>query len=142
MKQLALRNGDLAIEPDGLAMVRGVDKLRQDLGAMVREALGTDRFHPRFGTVLQEYVGRPPNAETSMLIRGEIQRCVQNYMMIQDEAITRDMADGRQPRFAPEEIVISIGSIQIQQRFDRLNVKVSVATLAGGDVTVLRSLGV
>lgn len=140
MKTLELRNGDLVLGPGGFGMVSGAAKVKQDLGAIVREALGTDRFHPRFGSVMEDYVGRYQDAESVMLIKGELHRLVQNYMMVQTEQITADMAERRRPRYAPDEIVSSVQSVQVQHRYDRINVKVVVRTYEGDDVTILRTM--
>jgi hypothetical protein len=142
MKTLELRNGDLVIRPGGFGMVRGTKKVQQDLGTIVREALGTDRFHPRFGTVLHDYLGGYQDATAYALIRGELHRLINNYIMVQTGAIQADMARGRRPRYGPEEIITSVQAIQIQQRLDRFNVKVVVRTASGEDVTLLRSVGV
>lgn len=142
MKQLELRNGDLVVGPGGHGTVRGARRIQQDLGAAVREAIGTDRFHPRWGTILQDYVGGVQNDESTMMIRAEIARVVQNYIVIQTEQITADMGLGLRPRYAPDEIVADVGNIEIQQRYDQVNVRVSVRTLQGDDVTILRSVGV
>lgn len=142
MRTLELRNGDLVLGPGGYSMVQGAAKVRQDLAAIVREAIGTDRFHPRFGTVLYDYLGGYQDTEVLMLIRAEVHRCIQNYMMVQSEQVTSDMAAGRRPRYTPDELVAGVDSVQVQSRYDRFNIKVTVSTASGDDVTLLRTVEV
>lgn len=142
MKQLEIRNGDFVLGPGGLGVVRGEAKLRQDLGIIMREALGDDRFHPRWGSVLGDYAGDIGGSESIGRIKGEIHRLIQNYMVVQRQQIEADVGSGRSPRHVPEEIIIGVSGIEIQQRYDRLSVKVSVQTLAGGTLALLRTVGV
>ena len=142
MKQLELRDGDLVVGPGGFATVSGARRVQQDIGAVVREAVGTDRFHPRWGTVLQDYVGGVQTTESFMLVRAEIERLIHNYIVLQTEQITSDMDAGLRPRYSPDEIVADVGNIEIQQRYDQINVRVSIHTYRGEEVTILRSVGV
>lgn len=142
MKQLQLRNGDFAIAPGGFATVRGSAKIQQDLGAALRETLGDDRFHPRYGTVLANAVGGLPDLESQMMIKSEIARVISNYMTVQSAQIAAAAALGVKSRHTPDEVISSISGIAVQQNYDRINVKVSIMTLQGNTVTVLRSVGV
>lgn len=140
MKQLLLRNGDLVLGPGGLATVSGRDKIAQDLGAAVREVLGTDRFHPKWGTVLHEYLGGYQSDEARMLVQSEIHRVIQNYIVMQTNEIVRDADLGLKSRFSPDEIVSSVTNVETQTVGDRLNVRVTVSTAAGSSVSVVRSV--
>lgn len=142
MKQLQLRNGDFVPAPGGFAVVRGAAKIQQDLGAALREALGDDRFHPKFGTVLADAVGTVQGSEAQMLIRTEISRVIANYMAVQTEQINLDATAGVKSRYTPDEIVSSVGTIEVQQTYDQVNVRVSISTAQGSTVTILRSVGV
>ena len=112
------------------------------MGIMVREPLGVDRFHPRWGTILEDFIGEPISQESEMRVRAEIQRLIQNYVVMQTRQIQADHDAGRRPRFRPSEIVTDVAGIDIQQRYDRLNVRVHLLTASGEEVTVLRSVGV
>lgn len=141
MKQLEIRNGDLVLGAGGFASIKGESKLRQDLGIIMREGLGEDRFHPRWGSVLGNYAGEMISSETIGLIKGEIHRLIQNYMVTQSQQIEADLNARRHPRHTPDEVVVSVSNIAVQQWQDRINVKVSVNTLAGGTLSILRSVG-
>lgn len=142
MKQLQLRNGDFVPAPGGFAVVQGAAKIQQDLGAALRETLGDDRFHPRFGTVLGSVVGTVQGVEAQALIQSEITRMISNYMAVQTEKINADTTAGVKSRYTPDEIVSSVESIEVQQTYDTINVRVSISTAQGSIVTVLRSVGV
>lgn len=141
MKTFKLEGGDLVIGSGGFTTVRGSDKLQQDLGAIVREELGTDRFHPRWGTVLHRYIGRPIDRESAMYVKGEINRLLQNYMMVQTNLLQADATAGHRPRFTPSEVISAVREVSVQQRRDYFNIKVTVRTFAGADVTILRTVG-
>lgn len=140
MKTLQLVNGDLQIGPGGYVMIEGSDKVIQDLGVMVREAMGVDRFHPRWGSILDDFIGLPIGPETHMRVRSEIYRVIQNYIVMQTRAIEMDMNAGRKPRYRPEEIVVDVADVKIQQFYDRLNVKVTIQTSDGETHTILRTV--
>lgn len=140
MKTLQLVNGDLQLGPGGYATISGAKKVIQDLGVMVREPLRSDRFHPNWGTILDDFVGRPIGVEMHMRIRSEIFRLVQNYMVMQGRQIERDVALGRKPRYAPSEIVTGVADIKIQQNYDRLNIKVVISTSDGETFDLIRTV--
>lgn len=142
MKTLELRNGDLVLGAGGYSMVAGPQKVIQDMGIMVREPLGVDRFHPRWGTILDDFIGEAINEESEMRVRAELQRLIQNYVVMQTRQIQADHDAGRRPRFRPSEIVTDVAGIDVQQRFDRINVRVHLITASGEEVTILRSVGV
>jgi phage baseplate assembly protein W len=142
MKTLELSNGDLVIGPGGFATIDGTKKVYQDLSVLVREAIGEDRFHPQWGGVLQEFVGQAISPFVEGDIRNEIQRLIQNYMVMQARQITADITMGRKSRFKPEEIVESLENIQFQQEYDRINVKVTIRTVAGESIDILRTVQV
>jgi hypothetical protein len=110
------------------------------MGTIVREPLGQDRFHPRWGTILEEFVGRAIGKETSTYIRSEIQRLVQNYIVVQTTQIERDQRAGRKSRYRPSEILTGASNIQIQQSYDRINVRVTLETENGETFDVVRSV--
>lgn len=142
MKSPKLVNGDFQIGPGGYLMVEGSQKVIQDLGAIVREPYGQDRFHPRWGTILEDYIGRAIGKESSALIRSEIQRLIQNYIVVQNQQMEKDAQAGRKPRYKPSEIVSAVSGIAVQQAYDRINVKVSVETQNGESFDILRSVSV
>jgi len=140
MKTLELLNGDFVIGQGGFVMIEGLKKVHQDLSVLVREALGEDRFHPMWGSILQDFVGREIGIETEADVRNEINRIIQNYMIMQTRQIQVDQTMGRRPRHKPEEIIREIRGIDIQQRNDRFNVRVKVRTSSGDELNVIRTV--
>lgn len=140
MKQLAIRDGDLVPGPGGFATVSGPSKVRQDLGCALREPVGTDRFHPGFGSLLPEYIGRPIDSGTSALIEAEIHRVVKNYMVTRMALMQEDHINGRKPNFKADEIVQNIEGIRIRQAQDRFYVRVTLSTLAREQVTLITTV--
>lgn len=141
MKTLALRGGDLVVGPGGLVTVTGHERVRQDLGVAAREPLGSDRFHPRWGTTLPDMIGLANQPDTEALVRAEILRLVQNYVALQGERMSRDSSYRRQPRYDASEIIDRIDTIDVRQEMDRLHVRVVLHTLSGAEVTLIETVG-
>lgn len=141
MKSPQLVSGDFVVGSGGFVMVEGVQKVYQDLSVLVRESLGEDRFHPRWGTILPDLIGGLTGEDAEADVRNEINRVIQNYMIMQSTQIRADVAMSRKPRFKPGEVLASIEGIDIQQVEDRLNVRVRVSTANGTSINILRTVG-
>lgn len=138
MKTFAIRDGDLRVEGGNYAMVEGSKKVFQDLSMAVGEPIGNDRFHPNWGTTLDRYIGGVFNAETELLVRTEIFRVVRNYVEAQQAAMTARSMRGQRSPYSSEEVVRGLGGVQIDQRFDRINVKITIQT-GGTEPVVLEA---
>jgi phage baseplate assembly protein W len=139
VKTLELRDGDLVIGPSGHALVTGRAKLRQDLSLAVREPYGCDRFHPRWGSMLDSYVGGVIDEFSAAEVKSEVMRVVGNYMALQQDQVSAVNAAGRKPTFGFGEVVAGIDGVEVRQTFDRLYVRVRVRTLSGDTVAVATS---
>jgi hypothetical protein len=142
MKTFQIKDGDLVLGPGGFQTLEGPAKVAQDLGIAVREPIGCDRFHEGWGSGLHAFVGGRADDYTQMLIEGEINRLVNNYMMTQAEHVERDDTNSRKPRFATSELIGDIDSIDIVQQYDRFFIRVSLTTVAGDSVTLVQTVGV
>jgi len=142
MKTFEITNGDLSIGQGGYAMSTGSAKLRQDLSIAVREPYGSDRFHPRWGSLLSTFVGQPIDPFIRMKVVSEVQRVIGNYVSVQKAQISTTSATGRRPTFGTGEAIGSVQDIQVRQTFDRLNVKVLIRTLSGESVSLISTVGV
>lgn len=140
MKTFRLDNGDIVIGQDGYAAVEGPEKLRQDLAVMLKEPFACDRFHPRWGSMLPEYVGMTADDASALYIRGEISRLLQNYMYTQSDILSKDVAAGRKPRYSRGEVIGDITDIQIQQSFDSFKIKVVLRTLSGEELALVQTV--
>ncbi len=139
-KTFRIRNKDLEVGPGGYVLVSGRDKVHQDLGIAVREPAGSDRFHPGWGTILHNLLGQPASNEMALRIKSEIQRLVSNYIQLQHEQVVQDAQNRRRSRFATEELVERVRSVDVVQEYDRFHVTAVVETLAGDRVTLSTSV--
>ena len=142
MKTLEIRNGDLAIGRGGHATVEGGARLRQDLAVAMREPYGSDRFHPRWGFLLNEYVGGVLDEVTKQQVIGECRRVVANYIGIQQQQMAMARASGSRPRFSSGEVIDAVQGIEVRQTYDRLYVRVVVHSVSGESVSLVSAVGV
>lgn len=85
MKTLAVQDGDLVLGASGYVTTRGLNKTVQDLGIALREHVGIDRFHPKWGSGLNSLIGRPIDVLSQMQLESEARRVINNYMAVQRE---------------------------------------------------------
>lgn len=121
-------------------LIDGVSKVRQDLALALQEPFGVDRFHPRWGSLLLNYLGQPVNESTSLLIRTEVNRIIQNYIASQAAQFNQDQMDGTKPSFSMEEIVQGVKEINIRQEFDAFHIQVRLTTAAQEPLTLTSSI--
>lgn len=140
MKTFTLDGGDLALGQSGYALVEGSLKLRQDLAVALREPFGCDRFHPRWGSLLYDYVGMIAHDEAAILVRGEITRLLQNYIHIQGNIMAADVAAGRKSRFSRGEMIQDLKGIDIAPELDRFKVRVQINTMSNDQVTLTQTV--
>lgn len=140
MKQLAIQDGDLVLSRGGFATVTGQAKIRQDLGCALREPVGTDRFHPAFGSTLPHFIGRAIDRNTSAMIEAEVYRVVKNYMLTRMAAIQDEQANRRRPIYSATELIQNIDEVRLRQSGDRFFVLVRLSTLARERVTIVTTV--
>lgn len=134
---LAVSNGDLIRQGGSLAVVWGIDKLKQDLQLWVAERFGGDRFHPRMGSILQEYIGTVISPRTRAEIEDEVMRVLDNYQRVQIYGFKRN------PRlYSMTELLESVENIAVSVSFDTVSVSVSVRTAARADALITMTQGV
>lgn len=138
MQTFVIKDGDLVLGPGGFSMIDGPQKVQQDLGVSMREPFGCDRFHPRWGTVLTDFIGQPVHEGTKALVQSEVNRIIQNYVASQNLVMSQDAAAGRKSRFSSGEIINSIDAVDVQQQFDRFFVRITLTTVAGDRITLGR----
>jgi phage baseplate assembly protein W len=141
MKTFALNGRDLSLTGSGYTMVEGISRVKQQLGLGLRESYGGDRFHPRWGSVLPEWIGtvidRPG---MSMEIRSEVIRVIKNFMSVQTAEIDARAARGLSPVVRPSEVVLGVTDVRVTQLQDTVSVTVYLQT-AGGQVISVSSGG-
>lgn len=110
---LKLGEGDLSLRGSTFDLVQGRAKLVQDLDLWLRERYGTDRFHVRMGSTLQDFIGGIINSSTKVAVQKEILRILQNYKAVQTKAIKENPQ-----KFSASEMLMSIEDVQVTVLFD------------------------
>lgn len=140
MQTLMIRDGDLSLASGTFETVRGGDKLYQDLSHAVREPIGTDRFHPGWGSSLPNFIGGTASPATGTLVQNEVRRVVRNHAAVQQSKMTIDAQNRRRSRFGTGEVIKEIGSIQVRAEYDRLHVRCLLSTLSGAEVALVATV--
>lgn len=130
MKTFALVQGDLSPSGGGYLMYEGPAKINQDLTLAMKEEYGTDRFHPRWGSVLKKYVGLPLTAEIKSKTLTEINRVINNYITIQNSRIVADNNTSSASRYSTDDVVQSLTALSATQVYDSLLVSVTLQTVS------------
>jgi len=136
VKTLALADGDLVATPFGHETISGALKIRQELLCSFAEPLGDDRFHPDFGSVIPNYLGRPLDEELEMLVLAEANRVLQNYVTIQRREVLNDHLDQRRSRFNASDVVRRVTNIHTTISLDTITIYVNLLTESGETVTL------
>lgn len=134
MHTLALSGGDLVATSAGHAVIDGTAMVRQNLALALGEPVGTDRFHPLWGSTLDAQTGTPLDDTAATGLRGEAIRVVQAMIAAQGAAIGADAASGARSRFSAADVIARLVDVQVTPRLDAASVYVKVATAAGDAV--------
>lgn len=134
---LSVANGDLVRQGSDLAVVWGIDKLKQDLQLWVAERYGGDRFHPEMGSILQDYIGTVISPRTKAEIHDEVMRVLDNYQRVQMYGFKRE------PRhYSMTELMDETENVSVNISYDTVSVSVSVRTVARDNTTITVTQGV
>lgn len=128
---LAVADGDLVLRGNNLAIVWGIEKLKQDIDLWLRERFGIDRFHPSMGSTLEEYIGSPIDQNTRSEIHSEVFRVLENYQRLQERVIRQTPQ-----KLSATELLININSINVKIEYDTVWVSVNVSNAAGQSAVV------
>lgn len=127
MKTLALADGDLVLSGRGHATVDGVFKTMQDIGIALREEFGIDRFHPNWGSLLPNMIGRPFDESVLLDVRTEVTRIVNNYLTVQRDTVLRRSAGAS---VSSSEVVDRVDRVQVVPKdYGRIDVTIFLLTL-------------
>lgn len=141
MKSLALVNGDLALGTDGgYLMHSGAARIRQDLSLALTEEYGADRFHPQWGSIVRSYLGRVLTEDMQQLVRAEVNRVLQNYIILQRNEVLRDTTVDIAGRYTTSDVVRSVESIQARAVLDAVYLYVTLTTLSRETITLARQV--
>ncbi len=123
---IAIENGDIAIQGDHFKLVDGTEKLTQDLTVWLKERFQSDRFHPQYGSTLDNYIGGVISNVTVYEIESEVNRVLRNYQSIQVKKFREDPS-----KFSPAEILAEITNISSNIYYDYLEIYVYFKTYQG-----------
>lgn len=118
---LAIKDGDLVQKGSQLALVHGVDKLKQDLYLWLMERYGGDRFHVNMGSILQEFIGGIATDSSRAEVHAEVFRILQNYQSLQ----LRRFKENPQLMSA-SELLVSVDEIMTRLNYDTVSVAVKL----------------
>lgn len=148
MKNFRITNGDLALASNGrVDMVRGQDKLSQDLTLWILEPIGQGFTTPSFGSILDSFdsngnhrfIGRNIDAQTLSEIRAEVDRILNLYQQHQIETIKISQIRGELDLYSKKEILNEIVSINADTTPDELTaiiVDAKIRTAAGQSIAL------
>ena len=137
MKALALSGRDLVIGDGGdYAVKRGVAKVTQDIRCALLEPLGNDRFHPGWGSTLDDFVGLVADEYSAFDAQQEVYRVILNYMAVQQDKADAQIASGNQNLYSYAEIVAEVKEVTASLRYDTVAIEILLENLAGNVVTV------
>lgn len=139
MKTLALADGDLMLSGRGHATVDGVFKTMQDIGIALREEFGIDRFHPNWGSLLPNMIGRPFDESVLLDVRTEVTRVVNNYLNVQRDTVLRRAAGAS---VSSSEIIDRVDKVQVVPKdYGRIDVTIFLLTLDRRAFSLFMTIG-
>jgi len=132
-----LEDGDLAVRSSRAQLVSGQDKLKQDLDCWLKETYGSDRFHPLYGSVLDQFVGGVINDNTAFFLKSEIIRVLTNFQKLQLRRVQANPS-----LFSPQQLLDEIVSVITSANYDTVNAVISYNTATGAPGQIGMSVGV
>lgn len=142
MHTLALSGGDLVATSAGHAVIDGTAMVRQNLALGLGEAVGTDRFHPEWGSTLQAQIGTALTDQAVAGLRSEAIRVVHAMIAAQGAVITADAAAGARSRYGAADVISRLVDVQVTPSLDTAAVYVKVNTAAGDRVGSVLTAGI
>lgn len=136
MKTMLLNEGDLVVSHRDYAFVTGTGKVAQDLRAAILEPLGNDRFHPGWGSTLDQFLAQIADEQTRTDIESEVNRVILNYASVQRDKIEADISSESDSRYSTDEILSRIEGVSATSSGDTMTVTIVLRTVSG-EVVVL-----
>ena len=133
---LAIADGDLAKRGSQMALVFGVNKLKQDMNCWLLEQYGGDRFHVNMGSVLQEFIGSVVSSSTRVEIEAEIIRVLENYQALQVKRFKENPQ-----KFSPSELLVSVDSVDVTVDYSTVRATVRVRNGSNEATTITVASG-
>lgn len=133
---IALREGDIDLKGNTVAIVTGTQKLEQELGVWLKERYGSDRFHTNYGSTLDHYIGSVMTDSAVYEIENEVGRVLRNYQALQHRKFQSDPQS-----LDPSEILAQINEIRAVADYDQVQVTIHFTTYGKTSSTVSVNIG-
>ena len=140
MQTFRLTDGDIVLASGSYATVTGQEKLRQDLLYALAEPLGIDRFHPRWGSVLPNFIGEGIDQAMQARIVSEARRIITNYAAVQRDRLGRDAIEGKRARYGAGEVVSRLVSVDVRQEMTKLHLRIVIQTASRAEIVLVSTL--
>lgn len=141
MQTLALIHGDLLVDSSGnLLMYSGTDRIRQDLTLALTEEYGANHFHPKWGSIVKNYIGNPITQNLQQLVQAEVNRVVQNYITLQQSSVLRNTTYDIAGVFDTSDVVQSVGPLSVSTSFDTVYISATLTTVDRQTVTITKQV--
>lgn len=134
---LTVQNGDLRLIGSEMSIVFGQEKLLQDLQLWLGETYGIDRFHPRMGSELQNWIGSIIGDHTNARVQQEVMRVLQNYERVQSLAFKESPSN-----FSLAQLLYSINEIKVAAQYDSVRAFISITNALGEAINTELDQGV
>jgi phage baseplate assembly protein W len=136
MQTISIVDGDFDLSGGTFKTITGATKIQQDMGIASLTPYGSNKFHPKYGSVLQSMIGHPTNSTTQSLIQSEITRLINNYQNIQIRKMNAYILQGLRSPYGQDDLIQSVQSINVTQNFDSFNISVILLTMSGQAIPI------
>lgn len=140
MYGLKVTDGDLVLQGLNYQTVEGTPKIAQDLSFALLERVGSDPYHPFWGSILSRFIGEPLTDEIRQRVVVAIRTVLTNYVAVQRDQITKAGVDGTRSTLNSSQVVQSVNAIDVQTIQDRLTVRIELTTLSGDILSLQRQV--
>lgn len=128
MYTIALKNGDWDFSNRHGQVITGKDKLVQCLSQWLLETRGIDRFHPTYGSDIQNMVGMQRTEPNRQAVESIIKQSAIDYMKY-----TERLFDQNPDLYSQDEVIAQVLGVDSHYVVDELYVTVTVRTLSGNE---------
>jgi phage baseplate assembly protein W len=141
MDTFQILNGDLVLTGGAYTTLTGSTKVQQDLAIYALTPYGFTRSHPRFGSILESYIGNAISANTQSLLRAEFIRLINNYQSVQVQRLNSYLIQGKVSPYGQNTLIRSVKSITIiQTGVSNFIITVVLLLMTGRNVTITNTL--
>jgi hypothetical protein len=126
---LRLSNGDFTPSGGSYALARGENKLIQDLRCRILERIGTDPFHPEFGSDIDSpsVIGQTTDF-AAIEIESEIRRVITDLQKQQIQRAQVEQLTRGRTTLDKGEVLVSLSNLELTQSLDQILVKITLIT--------------